>query len=37
MIIAVDDALSLGCPSIIIDLFPESFFNILSNGKAYIK
>ena len=36
MIIAVDDKLSSGSPFIIIDLFPESFFNFLSNGKLYI-
>ena len=31
--IALDDELSSGSPLIIIDLFPESCFNILSNGK----
>ena len=31
--ITLDDELSSGSPLIIIDLFPESCFNFLSNGK----
>ena len=34
--IALHFVLSSGLPFIIIDLDPESFFNILSNGKEYI-